>query len=269
MLYLHKVSVMWALIIALICGVVAAIISQVFFVPMMRRKVKNVRETRIVANQKAEKVSDLEKQKDLDKTFESPYNSNVILTPADGCCTRQDTEELFSSLQILTACFGSFQHGGNDVANAVGPVIALWVIYSQGNVYETMGTFSTTGILFVGGIGIAIGLWLFGRRVIETVGTGLTKIRPSTGFTIEIGSACTVLIASKLGLPVSTTHCKIGSVVFVGYADGRNHVNELAPGEKPVNWKLFGAIFASWIATLPAAMGCSAAFMYLLKWIFL
>lgn len=268
-LYLHKISTMWSLIISIICGVIAAIITQIFIVPMMRRKVNCVRDERVATEQKGEKVRDAEKQVGLDKINDTPFHSQVILTPADGCCTRQDTEKLFSSLQILTACFGSFQHGGNDVANAVGPVIALWVVFSTGSVYESMGKLSTIGILFIGGLGIALGLWLFGRRVIETVGTGLTKIRPSTGFTIEIGSACTVLLASKFGIPVSTTHCKIGSVVFVGYADGKNKVNDLAPGEKPVNWRLFGAIFASWVATLPAAMGCSAAIMYLLKWIFL
>lgn len=268
------------MLIALIAGVCSAIVIQIFVVPIMRRMVQNVCDIRVTDEPQStppmSAVTDSkvdpkqEKTKEFEQISETPFNSQTQLTKSGkNCCNRQDTESLFSSLQILTACFGSFQHGGNDVANAVGPVIALWVVFSKGSVYESMDKYSTIAILAVGGIGITVGLWLFGRRVIETIGKGLTKIRPSTGFTIEIGSACTVLVASKLGVPVSTTHCKVGSVVFVGYADGRNKAVELAPGEKPVNWRLFGTIFASWIATVPAAVGISALFMWLLKLIFL
>lgn len=111
-------------------------------------------------------------------------------------------------------------------------------------------------ILLYGGVGISVGLWIWGRRVIKTMGTDLTKITPSSGFTIEIGAAATVLLASKIGLPVSTTHCKVGSVVIVGKARG---------GTTGVNWKLFGSISIAWILTLPFTALFSAAAMFILK----
>ncbi|XP_075161224.1 na[+]-dependent inorganic phosphate cotransporter type III [Haematobia irritans] len=138
----------------------------------------------------------------------------------------EETEEismLFSFLQILTATFGSFAHGGNDVSNAIGPLIALYMIYREGSVMQKAE--SPIYILIYGGIGISIGLWLWGRRVIETIGNDLTKITSSTGFTIEIGAAITVLLASKVGIPISTTHCKVGSVVFVGHIASKGKSN--------------------------------------------
>ena len=112
-------------------------------------------------------------------------------------------------------------------------------------------------ILLYGGIGISIGLWVWGRKVIKTMGSDLTKITPSTGFTIEIGAAMTVLIASKIGLPISTTHCKVGSVVMVGRAQKDNG--------QGVNWKLFANIATTWILTVPLTALMSAFAMWLLK----
>lgn len=277
-LYLDNLSVFWSIASAAICGVVCGIVVQIFVVPLVRRIVQSVCDRRVnepptvivaqVTPEDEKKQHETVKDPELG-IGEMQFHSQVQLAATSNCCNRQDTEAMFSSLQILTAIFGSFQHGGNDVSNAVGPVIALWVVFSKGSVYESMGKYSSISILFVGGLGMAVGLWIFGRRVIETIGSRITKIRPSTGFTIELGSALTVLTASKLGLPVSTTHCQVGSVVFVGYADGSNQRKDLAPGEKVVNWKLFGTIFLSWIVTIPAAMGCSAVFTYLLYWIFL
>ncbi|KAJ9589243.1 hypothetical protein L9F63_017542 [Diploptera punctata] len=159
-----------------------------------------------------------------------------------------EVNKLFSFLQILTACFASFAHGGNDVSNAIGPLIALWMIYTEGSVQQKSE--APLYILFYGGVGISIGLWIWGRRVIKTIGEDLTKITPSTGFTIEIGAAFTVLLASKIGLPISTTHCKVGSVVFVGWA---------STTKQGVDWKLFRNIIGAWVLTVPIAGGLSAA----------
>ncbi|XP_035658128.1 sodium-dependent phosphate transporter 1-like [Branchiostoma floridae] len=168
----------------------------------------------------------------------------------------QDTPEvgkLFQFLQVLTAGFGAFAHGGNDVSNAIGPVVALWLIYQDGNVAQKSAT--PIWILFYGGAGLIIGLWVLGRRVIKTVGEDLTPITPSSGFTIEIGAATTVLIASNIGIPISTTHCKVGSIVFVGWLRSRTSVD----------WKLFRNIVFAWVVTLPVAGGISAAVMALLR----
>lgn len=121
---------------------------------------------------------------------------------------------LFSFLQVLTAVFGSFAHGGNDVSNAIGPLIGLYLIYQEGKISTSANT--PEWILFYGGVGISVGLWILGRRVIKTIGEDLTKITASSGFVIELASAMTVLGASLLNIPVSTTHCKVGSVVFTG-----------------------------------------------------
>ncbi|XP_067014341.2 sodium-dependent phosphate transporter 1-A isoform X2 [Anabrus simplex] len=165
-----------------------------------------------------------------------------------------EVSRLFSFLQVLTATFGSFAHGGNDVSNAIGPLIALWLIYKDGTVAQKSE--SPLLILFYGGVGISIGLWIWGRRVIQTIGEDLTKITPSTGFTIEIGAAFTVLLASKIGLPISTTHCKVGSVVFVGMTSS---------SKGGVDWKLFRNIIFAWVFTLPVAAGLSALIMYILQ----
>lgn len=191
----------------------------------------------------------------------------------------EDVSTLFSFLQVLTATFGSFAHGGNDVSNAIGPLIALFMIYREGSVLQKSET--PLAILLYGGVGISVGLWLWGRRVIETIGNDLTKITPSTGFTIEIGAAFTVLLASKIGLPISTTHCKVGSVVFVGQASApkklspdeekamkahhpHEHHHYATGQQKAVDWGLFRNIVYAWVVTVPVAALLSAAFMYAL-----
>lgn len=166
----------------------------------------------------------------------------------------KDTSEvylLFHFLQILTACFGSFAHGGNDVSNAIGPLVALWMIYDQGGVMQDAAT--PVWLLFYGGVGICAGLWVWGRRVIQTMGKDLTPITPSSGFTIELASALTVVFASNIGIPVSTTHCKVGSVVAVGWIRSK----------KAVDWRLFRNIFLAWFVTVPVAGLFSAAVMAL------
>lgn len=166
--------------------------------------------------------------------------------------------KLFSFLQIMTATFGSFAHGGNDVSNAIGPLIALWAIYTEGSVSQMSEP--PIYILLYGGLGISVGLWVWGRRVIKTIGEDLTKVTPSSGFTIEIGSAFTVLLASKAGLPISTTHCKVGSVVFVGWTKST---------KGGVDWSLFRNIVIAWIVTVPLTAGISALLMLILRTAFL
>nr|CDS25451.1 Sodium dependent phosphate transporter 1 A [Hymenolepis microstoma] len=165
---------------------------------------------------------------------------------------RPDEAKVFSFAQILTAMFGSFAHGGNDVSNAIGPLIGLWILVTTGEITSKVST--PLWILVYGGVGITVGLWVWGRRVIETIGEDLATITPSSGVAIEIGSALTVLIASKFGLPISTTHCKVGSVVCVGRFRSRENVN----------WRLFVNILLAWVITLPVAGGISALIMWLL-----
>lgn len=161
---------------------------------------------------------------------------------------------MFAPLQIMTACFGSFAHGGNDVSNAIGPLTAVWLIYQEGSATQKAET--PIYVLFYGGVGIVIGLWALGRRVMRTIGEDLTQLTPASGFSVELGSAATVLFASKIGVPVSTTHCKVGSVISVGW--GRT-------GRGGVSWKLFGGIAAAWLITVPFAAASSAVVMAIFK----
>lgn len=164
---------------------------------------------------------------------------------------------LFQFLQVLTACFGSFAHGGNDVSNAIGPLVALWLLYESGSVASNNPT--PIWLLLYGAVGICAGLWVWGRRVIQTLGKDLTPITPSSGFSIELASALTVVLASNIGLPVSTTHCKVGSVVAVGWLRSR----------KSVDWHLFRNIFIAWFVTVPISGLISAAIMALFIYIIL
>ncbi|KAF3848988.1 hypothetical protein F7725_015485 [Dissostichus mawsoni] len=142
---------------------------------------------------------------------------------------KPEVSTLFQFLQILTACFGSFAHGGNDVSNAIGPLVALWMVYKSSNVYSNEPT--PIWLLLYGGVGICAGLWV--------------------GFSIELASALTVVVASNIGLPVSTTHCKVGSVVAVGWLRSK----------KAVDWRLFRNIFMAWFVTVPISGLISAAIM--------
>ncbi|KAJ8414989.1 hypothetical protein AAFF_G00025120 [Aldrovandia affinis] len=170
---------------------------------------------------------------------------------------RPEVSLLFQFLQILTACFGSFAHGGNDVSNAIGPLVALWLVYDTGMVTSNAPT--PIWLLLYGGVGICAGLWVWGRRVIETLGKDLTPITPSSGFSIELASALTVVVASNIGLPVSTTHCKVGSVVAVGWLRSK----------EAVDWHLFRNIFIAWFVTVPISGLISAAIMALFTYVIL
>ncbi|VDN98520.1 unnamed protein product [Rodentolepis nana] len=196
-------------------------------------------------------ADDVEMQ-NIQETENTATNKSSKVVGRDGqVCDRPEEAEVFAFAQILTATFGSFVHGGNDVANAIGPVMGLWMVATTGDVL--MKVAPKVWILFYGGIGISVGLWVWGRKVMQTIGHDLTEITPTTGMCIELGAAITVLIASKAGLPVSTTHCLVGSVVFVGCFRER----------QSVNWKLFVGIAFAWMVTLPVSCGISSLTMYL------
>ncbi|KAG0087044.1 hypothetical protein BGZ92_007636 [Podila epicladia] len=154
------------------------------------------------------------------------------------------TEQLFCTLQVLTACFSSFAHGSNDVANAIGPLTTIYYVWKHAAV-DITGTPVPAWILAYGGIAIDIGLLTYGYRVMATLGNNITFMSPSRGFSVSLGTSLTVLTCSKLGLPISSTHCITGSTAAVGLASGG--------GRKSINWKILAHIGSSWLMTLPAA----------------
>jgi PiT family inorganic phosphate transporter len=168
-----------------------------------------------------------------------------------------NVEKIFAVLMIVTACAMAFAHGSNDVANAIGPLAA--VVSIVGNNGE-IGAKSELAwwILPLGGVGIILGLAIFGQRVMATIGTGITHLTPSRGFAAELAAASTVVIASGTGLPISTTQTLVGAVLGVG----------MARGIAALNLGVVRNIVISWVVTLPIGAGLSIVFFYMLKTIF-
>jgi len=162
-------------------------------------------------------------------------------------------EGIFRKLQVVTSCYVAFAHGANDVANAIGPVAAI-VPLSQG-ISITSEVEVPVYLLALGGIGISIGCLTWGRRVMKTVGSRITSLTNTRGFSVDFGAATTVLIASKLGLPISTSHTVVGAVIGVG----------LARGLEAVDLSIIKKIIVSWILTLPIAAGTSIVIFLILR----
>jgi PiT family inorganic phosphate transporter len=150
-------------------------------------------------------------------------------------------ERIFAYLQIISACYVAFAHGANDVGNAVAPFATIIEIARTGVVGDMVEV--PIWILVLGGIGITIGVMTWGKKVIQTIGKNITDITPSRGFCAEFGTATTVLVCSKLGMPISTTHTLVGSVIGVG----------LAGGVAALDLRIIGKIVISWVITLPIA----------------
>ncbi len=157
-------------------------------------------------------------------------------------------ERVFGRLQVVTACYVAFAHGANDVANAAGPVAAVVQIHEMGSLEAQVPV--PGWILVLTAAGIVLGLATWGYKVIRTVGNALTELTPTRGFAAEFGAATTVLIASLLGMPVSTTHTLVGAVVGVG----------LARGIAALNLRMVWRVVQSWIVTLPVAAAFAGAF---------
>ena len=159
----------------------------------------------------------------------------------------KESDELCSWIQIITACFSSFAHGSNDVANAIAPLATIFSIYKNGYLLDTAVV--PIWILVIGAVGIVIGLSTWGYKIIDRIGSELTKITPSRGFVVELSAATTVIIASRAEIPVSTTHCQVGSILGCG----------LTSGFKNIKWSLVKGILFSWLVTLPFTGFLSAA----------
>jgi PiT family inorganic phosphate transporter len=166
-------------------------------------------------------------------------------------------EKVFVPMMIFTACAMAFAHGSNDVANGIGPLAAVVsIVQSGGEVAQKAAL--PLWILALGGAGIVVGLATMGYRVMKTIGTGITQLTPSRGYCATLAAAATVVLASRTGLPVSTTHIAVGAVIGVG----------LARGVGAIDLRVIGNIVISWVVTLPVGGILAALFFFTLKGMF-
>jgi len=166
-------------------------------------------------------------------------------------------EKVFTPMMIFTACGMAFAHGSNDVANGVGPIAAVvGIVGSGGEVMQSSGL--PLWILILGGVGIIVGLATYGYKVMRTIGTKITELTPTRGFCATMAAAATVVLASRTGMPVSTTHIAVGAVVGVG----------MARGVGAIDLRVVTGIVMSWIITLPVGGLLAALFFFILRSIF-
>jgi PiT family inorganic phosphate transporter len=179
---------------------------------------------------------------------------NIKREQASGKLQIANVEKVFALLMIFTACAMAFAHGSNDVANAIGPLAAIIsVVQAGGDVASKVAT--PSWVLLIGAGGIVAGLVMYGHKVIATVGSHITELTPSRGFAATLATATTVVLASGIGMPISTTHTLVGGVLGVG----------LARGLAALNLRVVGSIFASWLVTLPAGAILSIIIFFILK----
>ena len=176
---------------------------------------------------------------------------------ADKAMQFNNVEKVFAVLMVLTACCMAFAHGSNDVANAIGPLAAVV------NIVENNGELAKKAalawwILPLGGLGIVMGLAILGKKVIKTIGEGITHLTPSRGFAAELAAASTVVIASGTGLPISTTQTLVGAVLGVG----------MARGIAALNMSVIRNIVVSWVITLPVGAALAIVIFYILRTVF-
>lgn len=168
-----------------------------------------------------------------------------------------NVEKVFSVLMVVTACAMAFAHGSNDVANAIGPLAAVISIVENGGVVSQKSALPVW-ILFLGGTGIIVGLITYGHKVMATIGTKITELTPSRGFSATLAAATTVVFASGTGLPISTTQTLVGAILGVG----------MARGIGALNLNVVRTILMSWVVTLPAGALLSIVIFFILKAIF-
>ena len=167
-----------------------------------------------------------------------------------------NVERIFSILMLFTACAMAFAHGSNDVANAIGPVAAIIDTLKEGKISNSSAV--PLWILIMGAMGIITGLTTYGYKVIATIGSNITYLTPSRGFSATLAAAITVVLASSTGLPISTTHTIVGGVIGVG----------LARGLHALNINVIKSIFISWVITVPAGFLLSIVLFYVLQSLF-
>jgi PiT family inorganic phosphate transporter len=210
-------------------------------------------------------TSDLDTQNSVRAGLEINEETNLLGKPIKPAPTTQKSklfpnpvERQLARFQVLSACFVAFAHGSNDVGNAIAPLAAIAYIIRTGSVPLT-GFSVPLWILILGGSGIVAGLAVWGKKVIATIGENIIPLQPSSGFCAEIATATTILIASRFGLPVSTSHALVGGVVGIG----------LIQNWQSVRVQTVKSIALAWVITLPVAAGLGSTIFFCLRLLFL
>ena len=164
---------------------------------------------------------------------------------------QKSTNRIFSWFQIFTASSFAFSHGANDIANAVGPFAAILDVLKTSSINQSAQIPNIAMVTF--GISLVVGLWFLGKEVIATIGSKLAEILPTTGFSAELAASAVILLATKMGIPVSSTHILIGAILGIGIFN------------RDANWKMVKPIVLAWVITLPIAGGSAALIYTLLK----
>ncbi|ETN44025.1 uncharacterized protein HMPREF1541_10890 [Cyphellophora europaea CBS 101466] len=177
-------------------------------------------------------------------TIDAISHNSDLLRAIHSRANRYDVrvEHLWTYCQVMSAILMSIAHGSNDIANAVGPLAAVYATYNSGEVNTRSPT--PVWLLVIGGLMLGLGFWFMGYHIIRALGNKITQMSPTRGYAIELGAATTVLMASRLGLPVSTTQCLTGAAVGVALMNY---------DAKAVNWRQIAFIFMGWVLTLPSA----------------
>ena len=287
-IFKNTVSPLLAVVIGLAVGIIVGLIVHFTIVPWLRKRIEKQRkEDELAAKQTTTVSIDTTEKKEIElQVIKSDTEAELpitVSTPTDESNEKKDekkhvgthdihaelvdeqskvyqihqraekfdpyTEKVFGYLQVVTAILNSFAHGANDVANAIGPLASCIAIYKTGGIPEIAN--AETWVLVIGGIGIVTGLAVLGYKVMAAIGVNMVTVTPSRGFAIEIGGAFVIVTGSQLGLPLSTTHCQVGSTVAVG----------LMEGKESVNWGLVGQVIIGWIITL-IVCGCTTGALF-------
>jgi inorganic phosphate transporter, PiT family len=199
----------------------------------------------------------LEERQEAEGEYLTPLSPSSASSPTPHSQLPTPIESLFARYQVLSACFVAFAHGSNDVGNAIAPLAVIMYIHQTGQV-PSDGITVPLWILILGGAGIVGGLAVWGEKVIATIGENIIALQPSSGFCAELATATTILLASRMGLPVSTSHALVGGVVGVGLVQSLNSVK----------FQTLQGIATAWLVTVPISAILSAAIFSIARILF-
>ena len=215
------------------------------FVPRIKKYIDKIFQTKDIELTNIEGVlaNDLNTNKNTLNIKNNAEFENIMRIHTEAEVFDKKTEYSFHYLQIFTDICDSFSHGANDVANAIGPFAAIWTIYNSDD-FNSKNDMESDAywILGLGGIGIALGLFLYGYKITHAIGTKLIKVTPSRGVAIELSSALVIITGSRLKIPLSTTHCQVGATVGVGALENPKNCSG-------INCKIFIKTAIGWILT--------------------